>query len=629
LAASSNLLAGALGSVSLLGGDQPLHWSQTATGLVVTCPSPMPILPTGTAIGFKIGPATAIGSPIPTTVLALPGTNQVSLSWSYPTTTATFTVSRSTTQGGPFAPLVTNLVGTSFSDTNVSPGALYFYKVSALDTTGPSANSSAAAAVPLGEPSNLWLTEDVGAVGAPGSFNQNGGIFTLQGSGSDIWSGADGFRYVFQALSGDCSITARVVSMQDTAPWAKAGVMIRETLDPAAQYVLNFMSPENGAALQQRNGTAAAASGVSNNPGLAVPYWLRLVRSGNAFSASVSPDGINWTALGTTTVTMNAGVYVGLAVCSVDNGTLCQAQFDNVSVSSSAFVVSSPLPSLIHRYSFNEAGGTVAVDSVGGANGTLRGGACFDGQGRVVLNGTSGTYVSLPENLLAGLPIVTLEAWVTNSVSPDNVALFSFDDGLQDGVGGGYLRLVLHDQGNGRNFLELASGAGSPMLAASPGLGGQYVHVVAVYNQTTGTALIYTNGVIEATMAVSTALSNVSPNAGALGRSPWGDDPWLNGAIDEFRIYAGALLPADIAATQIAGPDALVTTNVLLGVSQSNETLILNWPVTGSGFTLEASQTLGHGAVWTPVTNSLVPFGLSNQVPLPPSGPGLFFRLRR
>jgi len=84
----------------------------------------------------------------------------------------------------------------------------------------------------------------------------------------------------------------------------------------------------------------------------------------------------------------------------------------------------------------------------------------------VVLNGTSGTYVSLPGNLLAGLSNVTLEAWVTNAVSPDNVALFSFDDGLQDGVGGGYLRYVLHDQSNGRNFLELASGSVSPFAAS-------------------------------------------------------------------------------------------------------------------------------------------------------------------
>ncbi len=287
------------------------------------------------------------------------------------------------------------------------------------------------------------------------------------------------------------------------------------------------------------------------------------------------------------------------------------------------------MPALIHRYSFNETSGTVAHDSVGGAHGTLNGSAVFNGKGQVVLNGTSGTYVSLPGNLLAGLSNVTIEAWITNAVSPDNVALFSFDDGLQDGVGGGYLRYVLHDQGNGRNFMELASSGGSPLIPGFPGLGGQLGHVVCVYNPSAGMALIYTNGVLEISHAVSISLTNVSLDAAALGRSPWSNDPWLAGAVDEFRIYSGQLLPADIAATQIVGPNALLTTNVPLAIAQGNGILILSWPVTGSGFTLESSLALGNGAVWTPVTNALVLVSLNNQVILPLSNSVEFFRLQR
>ena len=517
----------------------------------------------------------------------------------------------------------------AFNDTNVSPGALYFYVVTAVDAAGESVNSTEASASLVAAPSTNWLTEDVGVVAATGSFGLTNGVFTIQGSGADIWNSADGFRYVFQSLAGDCALTARVLNLQNTTGWAKAGVMIRETLDAASQYVINFISPANGTALQQRSGTGASASGVSNSTGLAAPYWVRLVRSGNTFTSYVAPDGINWTQTGTTTVSMNANVYVGLAVCSHVDGTLCQAQFDNVSFSTSAVVVTSPLPALIHRYSFNETSGTTAHDSIGSANGTLRGSAAFDGSGHVVLNGTSGTYVSLPANLLAGLSNVTIEAWVTNAVSPDNVELFSFDDGLQDGVGGGYLRYVLHDSSNGRNFLELASGGGSPKITANPGLGGQYVHVICVYNPSAGVALIYTNGVLEASQAVSTSLTNVSLNAAALGRSPWNGDPWLNGAIDEFRIYAGQLLPADIAAAQSIGPDVLLTSNVSLAVSQGSGSLTLNWPVAGSGFTLVSSSTLGANAVWTPVNLTPSGIGGNNQVPVTMTNATLFFRLQR
>jgi hypothetical protein len=417
--------------------------------------------------------------------------------------------------------------------------------------------------------------------------------------------------------------------MQNTADWAKAGVLIRETLDPASQYVINFMSPVNGAALQQRSGTGASASGVTASSGLAAPYWVRLVRTGNTFASYLSADGANWTASGTTTVAMNASVYVGLAVCSVNNASLCQAQFDSVTFSSTAVVVSSPLPPLIHRYSFNETGGSIAHDSVGGAHGTLHGSAAFDGQGRVTLNGTSGTYVSLPGGLLAGLSNVTIEAWVTNAVSPDNVALFSFDDGLQGGVGSGYLRYVLHDQSNGRNFLELASSGGSPFIPAYPGLGGQSVHLVCVYNPTAGIAMIYSNGMLEVAQTVATPLANASTNAAALGRSPWNSDPWLNGAIDEFRIYAGQLQPADVAAAQVAGPDVPLTSRVSLGMSQGTGVLTLQWPVAGAGFTLESSPQLGANAIWTPVTNAPVVVGSNNQTVVPLGAPAQFFRLKR
>ncbi len=629
LATSSNLLLGAVGSVSMLGSASTLAWSQTSTGLVVTCPTPMPSLPSGTAIGFKIGPASAIGSAVPTSVIALPETNQINLSWGYPSTTATFTVQRSTAHGGPYATIATNIAGTFYTDTNVTAGVLYFYVVSAVDAGGASINSTEASASLAGAPSSQWLTEDVGATGATGSFGLTNGVFTIQGSGADIWYQADAFRYGFQALTGDCSITARVVTMQDTAGWAKAGVMIRETLDPASQYVINFMSPVNGAALQQRGGTGTSASGVSNNTGLAAPYWVRLVRTGNVFTSYVAPDGLNWTQTGATTVSMNANVYAGLAVCSVNNGTLCQAQFDNVSFSTSSAIFSSPLPALTHRWSFNETSGTIAHDSIGGANGTLMGSAVFSGGGSVVLNGTSGTYVSLPGNLLAGLSNVTIEAWVTNAISPDNVALFSFDDGQQDGLASGYLRYVLHDQSNGRNFMELASSGGISSIPGYPGLGGQYVHVVCVYNPTAGVAFLYTNGVLEANSVVSTSLTNVSKNAAALGRSPYTVDPWLAGSIDEFRIYAGQLLPADIAAAQIVGPNVLLTTNVSLAVSQGNGTLTLSWPVAGPGFTLVSCSTLGAGAVWTTVNATPSVNGANNQVAIIPTNAAMFFRLQR
>lgn len=364
LATTSNLLVAPISSVSLLGSAAALAWSQTSSGLVVTCPTPMPSVPSGTAIGFKIGPASVIGSAVPTGVLALPATNAINVSWYHPSATATFKVKRATTSGGAYTTIASNLTSFAYADTNAATNTLYFYVVTATDAAGESVNSAETSASLVAAPSGNWLSQDIGAVGAAGSFSQSNGVLTVQGSGGDIWYEADEFRYAFQAVSGDYMLTARVTNMQNTAAWAKAGVMMRESLNADSRYVLNFMSPANGVALQHRTATGGSASGVANTGGLTVPYWVRLVRIGNVFSAYRSPDGTNWTSLGSTTVNMNGNYYAGLAVCSVNDGMLNQSVFDNVSIAVPQF------PGAVSALTASAAGGLAGLQWTAAANAT-------------------------------------------------------------------------------------------------------------------------------------------------------------------------------------------------------------------------------------------------------------------
>jgi hypothetical protein len=298
-------------------------------------------------------------------------------------------------------------------------------------------------------------------------------------------------------------------------------------------------------------------------------------------------------------------------------------------------VIASPLPPLIHRYSFNETSGSTAHDSVGGADGTLNGTAAFDGGGRVALDGTSGTYVTLPANFLTGLSAVTIDAWFSLTVPNNNVHLFSMGNGNGSGSGGGYLRYNLYDSGNGHggtNFFEsLVSWSGNLLHggAALP-TNNTPVHVTLVYDPVGGVKSIYINGALSSTYSGPlAALSSYPQNVFALGRSPWSSDPNLKGTIDEFRIYSGVLTPPDITAAQTVGPDVLLTTNVSLAVSQGNGSLTLNWPVAGSGFTLVSSSTLGASAVWTPVNLTPSVIGGNNQVPVTTTNATRFFRLQR
>jgi len=177
-----------------------------------------------------------------------------------------------------------------------------------------------------------WQTADVGTVNPPGTLAQAGDTLTISGSGGDIWDKADAFNFVYQRSKGDVVVTVRVADIQNTDPWAKAGVMIRESLDADSMYTDLVITPKNGVGFQQRTGTGVEATSVKLLSKPQVPYWLRLKRRDDMFTAEISPDGNKWSSAGTAMVTMKQEVYVGLAVCSHKNGTLCQAVFDSAQV---------------------------------------------------------------------------------------------------------------------------------------------------------------------------------------------------------------------------------------------------------------------------------------------------------
>ena len=177
---------------------------------------------------------------------------------------------------------------------------------------------------------------DIGGATPAGTCSAGADVFTVSGSGRDIWDNGDSFYYVYLPLAGDGEIAARVVSMTNTNAWAKCGVMIRETLDAESKNAFCYMASEHGKSIQNRRQTNDR-SWHSNTEGYSVPYWVRLVRQGDTFSYYHSDDGVDWMlqpASGETsnpvTIPMNESVYIGLAVTSHANGQLCTAVFDNV-----------------------------------------------------------------------------------------------------------------------------------------------------------------------------------------------------------------------------------------------------------------------------------------------------------
>ncbi|MCC5468660.1 LamG-like jellyroll fold domain-containing protein [Pelosinus baikalensis] len=85
----------------------------------------------------------------PTNLTASAGDSQVSLSWNAVEGAASYNVKRSTTAGGPYTTIATNVTGASYVDSTVTNGTTYYYVVTAVDSNGnESASSNEASATP-------------------------------------------------------------------------------------------------------------------------------------------------------------------------------------------------------------------------------------------------------------------------------------------------------------------------------------------------------------------------------------------------------------------------------------------------------------------------------------------------
>jgi regulation of enolase protein 1 (concanavalin A-like superfamily) len=276
--------------------------------------------------------------PAPTGLTATPGTGMVTLQWNASPTATSYYVKRAPAAAGPFTNIITSVVGPAiFTDAPLNNGSTYFYVVSALNSVGEGTNSTVVNATPdliVGNLPTLWLDADIGNVNLNGSAGYSGGRFSVKGAGSDIGLSADAFHFACQPLSGDGTIIAHVKtfqSQQSFDPSAKAGVMIRETLAANAAHVSTVLTASNGVHREYRT-MAGGGSGDVTGPAVSVPYWLKLARGGNSFTAFTSSDGVTYAQIGVTTVNMASNAFVGLVVCSHNTNVMDTATFDNVAV---------------------------------------------------------------------------------------------------------------------------------------------------------------------------------------------------------------------------------------------------------------------------------------------------------
>jgi hypothetical protein len=202
--------------------------------------------------------------------------------------------------------------------------------------------------------------QDVGSTVGLGASSYSDPTYTLSVGMGDIGGSSDTFQFMYLPMTGNGRLTARVASQTDTDASAQAGVMFRETLDATSSYAMMDVTKSNGGQFVYRDGAGSAAI-VSANGTPPGPYWVRLTRVGDLFTAERSADGVTWIGVEQRTITMASTLYVGLAVSTHNaSGSLGTATFDNVGV-----VIPAPVAPALTTTAVSLAyteNGTTAID---------------------------------------------------------------------------------------------------------------------------------------------------------------------------------------------------------------------------------------------------------------------------
>lgn len=301
----------------------------------------------------------------------------------------------------------------------------------------------------------------------------------------------------------------------NTAPVVDAGANAAFTL-PASVALLGTASDDG-----YPSGTLTTTWSLQSGPGTA------------AFT--------NASALATTATVSAAGTYVFKLTAS--DGLLTATDTVTITVNAAPAV-----PELIAFYEMNQSSGTNAADSSGNNNAAVLSGGTSWVTGHtnnaLGLNGTN-AYATLPSGIVSQLNNFTISTWVKITSNSDWARIFDFGTGTTN-----YMFLTADAGGTpGLRFGISSSGNGSEQqLSTNTALPtGVWKHVAVTLSGTTGT--LYVDGV---QVAANTSMTLKPSSLGTttlnyIGKSQFGD-PYLNGAIDDFKIYSRALTATEIAA---------------------------------------------------------------------------------
>jgi hypothetical protein len=174
-----------------------------------------------------------------------------------------------------------------------------------------------------------WKSVDIGKGRIRGNAEYVGSILRLYSGGVGFSEEMDAWHFLYKPVRGDSEIVARVVHIEHPGSHAKAGIMMRESLAENDPQVSLMLTAGHDGQFNWRERPASPAQRLAQAE-LMPPYWIKLRRDADTFTAFKSSNGRNWAVLHQVTLPMKPDIYVGLSAAGLGEEFLNRATIDNI-----------------------------------------------------------------------------------------------------------------------------------------------------------------------------------------------------------------------------------------------------------------------------------------------------------
>ena len=189
----------------------------------------------------------------------------------------------------------------------------------------------------FGQAGSLGAFTNSGDIGNPAikgaaDFDGAGGEYKITGAGANMWAKQDQFQYVWREMAGNFAVTATVRFLGTGEEHRKAGIVVRQSLDPDATYADVVMHGNGMPGLQWRSRQGEDTNTFDppfDGPGT---FKIKLVRNGVRVFMYTAREGAELKEIAHTEVSFRNPVLVGLGVCSHKADAATTVIFSNVSV---------------------------------------------------------------------------------------------------------------------------------------------------------------------------------------------------------------------------------------------------------------------------------------------------------